>query len=391
MACTAITDYVVRESGRYLDDQILRRTFGVSPWITLMPRGVFPSGMGETINILTYERAAPSDAEPTWSSMAVSDGAEGGICLPAASTVAVGSTTRNFNLARRVLEGPDFCAEEMRTPFAIMQQLDAIAGILAAYSTIEWEIRDRHEYFRLVKRKVVVNLTLTESNTSATTYPASCPTSILTQGVLDRYKMKLLRDGAAQSALGKVNGNPVLTAIVSAETSDNIIKRNSDARDDLRWGNPSMLLQQIGVEREYRGFFHVIDMYPRRFNCDSGTYTEYAAFADSAATKGTKSDVNSDWEAANIEESFIFDPQVMTQLIPAPVGAITGQFPFNPLNYTGIWRAVNIPDRTCNPDENIVYHRGILAAASMPKHPERGIAFAHLRCDPALDLVTSCT
>jgi len=153
-------------------------------------------------------------------------------------------------------------------------------------------------------------------------------------------------------------------------------------RQDLRWGMPSDLLKMYGVQRDYRGFFHVIDEYPRRFTYSAGTYTEVPAFSNTAATKGTKSQINPAWEAAIFEESFIFDPTVFTSLIPAPITNPAPDFQFDPVTYLGDWRLKNIPNRDCNPDGNIVYHRGILAHAPDPVHPERGFGFIHLRCDP---------
>jgi hypothetical protein len=71
MACSGITDIVVRETGRFMPGEIFRRTFGKSIWMTLLQRGVFPMGLSQTINTLTYERNAPTDAEPTWSTTSV--------------------------------------------------------------------------------------------------------------------------------------------------------------------------------------------------------------------------------------------------------------------------------------------------------------------------------
>jgi hypothetical protein len=385
-----ITDIVVRETGRF-NETIYTRNFARSPWVGLVQRGMFPVGMGEQISLLTYERSVPTATEPTWSTVAVVDGAEGGACLPTATQVAIASTTRNFNLARRALEGPPFCAEELRTPFSLRQQLDAIIGILAEYVMNEWEIRDRHEYLRLVKWKVVCDNTQTVGEATSAPYFSTCPTSILTQGILNKWKARLIRDGAGQSALGRENASPVLTLICSMETSDDIIFRNADVRQDLRWGKPNELLSPFGVERSYRGFYHLYDNYPIRGNCVGTTFTEVAPFYLVAATKGQKSEVNPTWMAVNTEISFIFDPKVFTQLIPAPITNPADKFVFDPITYTGNWKVMNIPHRTENPDGNIIYHRGILAAGSMPVHPERGVAFLHKRCDPSGALVTSCS
>lgn len=390
MACTAITQVLTTETGRF-SDEIRRRSFARSAWLELMRRGSFPKGMGEVISNLTYERSAPTVAEPTWTSMTVVDGAEGGSCLPPVTKVGFGSTTRTYSLKRTALEGPDFCASDQLYPFQLERQLDSLFNALTERTIQEWEIHDRHEYFRMVNRKVVVNAAMNETNTQAQVYPAFAPTSRLTMGVLNKYKARLLRDGAGLSAMARTAMAPVLTLIASSETIDALIFDNADIRQDIRWAEPGLLMKPFGQQRNYRGFMFVEDPCPRRFSYSGGLFTEIAPFASSAATKGNKTDVNPAWEAAQYEESFIFDPEVMHQLIPEPVVKPHTKFVFNAQNFLGDWQLKNIPDRECNPDENIVYHRGILAAASEPVHPERGVAFVHLRCDPALNLVTACS
>lgn len=388
MACSAVTDIVVRESGRF-SEEIYTRAFPRSPWIGLVKKDVFPEGIGEIISNLTYERSAPTTAVPTWSDVSVSDGALGGACLPTATKIGIGSTTRTWNLQRRALEGPDFCVEELRTPFQIRKQLESIIDILTDYSIIEWEIRYRHEYLRLVKRKVVVGPVLQEGE--GTGFPPQCATGGLTQGVLNRYKTKLGRDGAAGSALGTRGNAPIFTLVCSEETADRLVFENADIRQDIRYGKPGMLLEPYGVERDYRGFFHLIDLYPIRYTCAAGVYTEVAAFDTAAASKGNKAIVRAAYESAPYEVTFIFDRTVMTSRIPKPITNPAPGFRFDPVSYMGEFRAVNILDRDCNPDGNIIYHRAILASGSEPVHPERGVAFVHQRCDPALNIVGSCS
>jgi hypothetical protein len=109
-----------------------------------------------------------------------------------------------------------------------------------------------------------------------------------------------------------------------------------------------------------------------------------------AASQGNKAVINPAYRTAPYEETVIFDPSVYRSLIPRPISNPAPKFSFNPLNYVGEWEVMNIQDRTCNPDKNILYHRGILAEAPMPQSPERGVAFVHLRCDPACQLITTC-
>jgi hypothetical protein len=132
-------------------------------------------------------------------------------------------------------------------------------------------------------------------------------------------------------------------------------------------------------------------MFPRRFTCTGGVYTEVPAFTQVAATKGNKYDINPAYRTAPYEEIFIFDPEVFTQLVPQPITNPAPNFRFDPISYVGDVRILNIPNETCNPDGNILRHRVIMAAASMPKNPWKGVAFVALRCDPACGNATSCS
>lgn len=397
MACEGITDIVVRETGRFLPQTIYDRTFGRSPWMGLITRGTYPMGLSQTINVLTYERTAPYVAEPTWTDVTTVDGQEGGACLPPVDEIKIGSTTRNFNLKRRAVHGPTFCAEEFRSVFDLEIQLNRIADILAQYTIIEWEIRDRHEYFRGTQTKVSVTdcYNPTKDTTMASVYPAVCPSAPLSMSVLNKFRIRLLRDGASQSAILRSNGAPILTLLASSETIGNLIRQNVDVRNDIRYadeglGDKARLLREYGVYHTYQGFMFVEDLYPRRFTCSAGVFTEVPVFVELDATKGKKADINPLWEVAPYEESHIFDPDVMHQLVPTPITNPQSQFRFDPVNYTGDWKILNIPNKECNPDSNQLNHRGILAAATMPVHPERGVSFVHQRCDP-LGCVTTCT
>ncbi len=395
MSCESVSDIVVRETGRFLPGTIYDRTFGRSPWMGLVTRGTFPMGLSQTINVLTYERTAPTVAEPEWNDVTVVDGQEGGACLPPVREIGIGSTTRNFNLKRAAIHGPRFCAEEFRSVFDLEMQLDRIASVLADYTRIEWDIRDRHEYFRNVQTKVSVTdcFNPTEDDSGGTTYPAVCPTYPMGFSVLDKYRIQLLRDGA--TSILSNNGAPVLTVIASMETIGNIIRANDNIRDDIRWadsgaGDNSRLLKAFGVNSTYGGFMFIADMFPRRFTCAGGVFTEIPAYSEVAATKGLKAKVNPAWRTSPLEETFIFDKDVFHQLVPTPIVAPQAKFKFDPVNYTGDWKILNILNEVCNPDGNQLRHRGILAAGSMPVHPERGVAFVHQRCDPQ-GCTTSCT
>lgn len=370
-----------------------RRVFARSLWMNLVRRGEWMPAMGVQINQLIYERSAPTEAEPTWSAIdTIPDGAEGGSCLPAATRISIASTNRQFNLARRVLEGPDICNIDTMPVFQLQRQLADTFAILGDYARIEWEIRYRHEYFRLAQTKVVVDSCTapTTTTTMATSYPAACATQPLAFNLIQRLSIDLMRDGAGAESLLRYNGSPLLNVITDSETAGNITRQNANLRNDIRWSNQNnLLVRAFGVSESILGFVFLIDPYPRRFTCSGGVHTEVPAFSLTAATKGQKAIVNPSWKTATETEHFIFDPNVVQFLIPRPPVAPHPNFVFDPVDFTGAVKLMNILDRTCNPDGNIIYHRMHLGAASMPVEPERGVAIVSLRCDPE-GCVTAC-
>lgn len=399
MSCTGITDIVTRETQRYMPGEIFRRNFGTSPWTPggLLERGVYPAGLSEIISNLVYGRSAPTDVNASgWSNVTVTDGQEGGACLPATQRIAIGSTPRTFQLQRKAIEGPDFCAEEFRSVFDLRKQLDQISALMAERIRIEWEEYNRYQYFLNCQTKVVVDScsSPTEDANLSTVYPSSCPTQTIGVGFLDKYRNKAIRSGAAASSILQ-NGTPTIAIIASPEWIENFIIANADTRQDIRWadsgkGSNARLLQALGVNSTYRGYMLIADMFARRFTCNGGVAVTVPTFASVNMTKGTSDDVNSAWEAAEYEELFLFDPMVMKQLVPAPITNPAPNFRFDPISYVGDIKVQNIPNRQCNPDGNILYHRAIMAASSEPMLTWKGYAFMQLRCNPACGNATTC-
>lgn len=381
MACDATTAFLTAETGRYMPT-LERRVFPKSILMNLHRRGEWMPAMGVSINTLVYERSAPTEAEPTWTAInSIPDGVEGGSCLPPVTKISVASTARSFNLARRTLEGPDICNIDIMPVFDLQNQLASAFGILGDYTRIEWEIRYRHEYFRLVQTKVVADASYTTTTTMATTYPASAATKPLNWKILRKLTIDLMRDGAGAEALIRSNGEPLATVITDSETAGNITRQNDKLRDDIRWGSPNVLLTTFGVTERLQNIVFLVDPFPRRFEY-SGGYVEVPAFSLTVASKGQKAIVNASWKTATYTEHVIFDPGVVTFLIPRPPVAPHPNFRFDPVNFTGAVQLKNIIDRVCNPDGTLIYHRMNMGAASMPNQPERGVAIVTLRCDP---------
>lgn len=395
MACTTITEFLQKETGRF-EGEIYRRMFPRSPWIAFVKKQPWTDGVGNPVKNITFEPRAPTDYSG-WTDTFATLPTASGSCLPTPKAVTAGSTAREWNLQQMFLEGPDFCVTDIRTRYEAATQLERIVEQLTNYSMTEWEFRYRHEFLRLSGTKVVLLAASTAEGTGADFdgISGSCPGSRLTQGVLDKYKARLIRNGAVLSAITQVDGSPALMLITEMETSDDLIRQNADIRQDIRWAAPNMLLESIGHDRRtYRGYLHVLDHAAIHYTCAGGAYTEVFPFSDTAATVGNKSILNTSWLTAPYTTSHIFDQTVFTSRIPNPIGQV-GPVNFTPVNYTtgagGSWQLKNILSRDCNPDGTIVFHRGHLMTGSEPVHPERGVSFVHLRCDPDLLLITACS
>jgi hypothetical protein len=414
-----IDSILVAESGRIGPD-IYRKTLNTSPWLKLIKQNAWPDEMGQELTVLTYERSLPANTL-SWSDVTF-NGTNGGggsasgsgSCLPPTQEIAFAQTARTYSLSHTALESPPICVNDLRYSFKRQEQLRMIFDILTENASYAWQDRYRNEYFRACGHKVTAygstsGVTLPEvtttnvdpNSTTATNtlfYSASGdilpPSSYLTQGILDRIYMKLIRDGAGNNPLDRVNARPQFGLICSPETSDRIIRENADVRDDYRYNNGKVneLLAPLGIERSFRGFFHMIDEFCPRYKIVAGGDTKIQRvlpYTSAAATYGNKYDINSEYENAEYEVSFVFHQDVVESLIPKPITSAGGNTKFDPVNYRGDFKWLNIPHPTQNPDGTMGFFRGVMSNGTKIIRPEWGYAILHLRCPNALGL-TNC-
>lgn len=373
---------------------IYRRTVDTSGWLKLVPQERWPDGMGEEIKVLTFERSLAADTD-TWSTLTANDGTDNN-CVPPATVVNFAQRFRTFNLAAKAVESPPICVNDVRVAFQFKEQLRNMYDILVENVAYMWKQRHRGEYVRLAEHKVVAAMNGTTLYDASTDYNGQAATSKLTQGILDWARMRLIRDGAGAAAAGRENGAPVFTLICSPETSYDIIRQNAD---DIKYTTAKVneLYAPLGVERSYRGFYHVVDTFPRRFELTDGAYVEvkpYVANTDldeadqeAAVEKGDHYVINPEYETATYEESIIFIKDVYHAMVPGTITSPGGNVTFDPQQYRGEFKWRNIIDRTDNPDGTWGFFRGILQCGSKPIHPQWGYGIIHLRCDISYSLL----
>lgn len=413
----SVNSILVNEAGRIGPD-IYTKALNTSAWLNLAQRGSFPDEMGDVINVLTWERALPgTGANLSWTDIATqqyfnNDNADGGTdgsptsfaspnsCLPSTATIGFGQTVRQYNLKQTAVHSPKICVNDLRFAAKRKDQLTAMFNILKDNTKWAWETYYRATYTDLAEHKVVVRAgmttvdgALTWAVPTGTVDGLSGGTAIttdahrieamkhFTQAILDRIYLKLVREGA--EPWGRENGRPVFACVMSPEAQEFLFRGFGAAnqRDDFRYSTRvDELLAPLGVERSYKGWYHLLDMFPRRFNITSAAFVEIPPFVGIEATNGRKFVLNSEYELADIEEAYVFIKEAVEFQVPKPLNAPGGGTQFNPVNYMGDFRWVNIPNETTNPDGTIGFFRGVMSCGAKPQAPDLAYVLRFKRC-----------
>ena len=255
-----------------------------------------------------------------------------------------------------------------------------------------WEERYRDEYDRICANIVpckasgtTVITTGIEGVATETVVPslvATAPDANISNKILDSIYFRLVRAGAGTNAYGRENARPVFALVCSSEASY-ALQTEAGFRDDVRYNNAKVsdLIAPLGVEKSFRGFYHLIDDLAPRFAMDTdtdgagsgdtadGTLNRVYPYSVDPTTKATI--INSAYESAPYEAAYILHQDVMESQIPEPISGSNG-LTFDPVNYRGKFAWKNIPSIDLNPDGTIGFFRGVLASASKPIKTEFG-------------------
>ena len=321
---------------------------------------------------------------------------------------------KTYKLSRAVIESPRINVEELRYATHRAEQLRAIMDLLKESTRNSWETRYRQQYDKLCDNVVFAKSAssifstgaegkVTHSNDSTETLlnvddtvtdggDAGADNNVdsnanISNALLDKIYFQLVRKGAGANAYGRENGRPVFTLVCSSEASYQLMTE-AGFRDDVRYNNAKVsdLIAPLGVEKSFRGFYHLIDDMAPRFNValtgDNNNLVEVPVYDVDTANNKVK--VNGAYDDAEIEAAYVLHQDVMESLIPAPIGNVNG-LTFDPVSYKGDFKWTNIPDVIRNPDGQIGFFRGIMASASKPIKTDFGylILFRRTSSTPA--------
>jgi hypothetical protein len=417
-ANTAIDTILTQEANRIGQD-IHRRTLHVSPWMDLIKQTSFPDGMGYTLGTLIYDRALPTTTAngSTLGNSWIDVGGATSESLVTSSTLDqiligskdtnIGAGTNNANgksfisfarqlkqysLKRATVESPRINVEDLRFAAYRTEQLRAVMDALTDATKYSWEERYRDEYDRVCANYVICEPTGTtitstgkEGNQSADIdfgAAGTTPSANVSNKILDSIYFRLVRAGAGTNAYGRENARPVFALVCSSEASY-ALQTEAGFRDDVRYNNAkvSELIAPLGVEKSFRGFYHLIDdLAPRYTDDGDGNLTRVQPYTASSGVVTP----NAAYETAPIEAAYILHQDVMESQIPEPISGSNG-LTFDPVNYRGKFAWKNIPSIDLNPDGTVGFFRGVLASASKPIKTEFGfvVLFARTSATPA--------
>ena len=429
---------VLAEEANRIGADIHKSTLHTSPWIDLIKQTTFPDESGYNLTTLIYDRVLPVTSGDTsvignsWGNVAQTEGSTAFGTAPAprdlasghdnkltdAMSVEAGQTkayahlskkVKQYNLQRAAIESPRISVDDLRFAAHRTEQLRAITEALAESARFSWETRYRDEYERLSANLVICETASTritedvetvastasakfeglnidggtdatstniEESSVADTVNTSGNMANISNAIMDKIYFNLIRKGAGNNAYGRENGRPVFALVCSSEASYQL-QTEAEFRDDVRYNNAAVsdLIAPLGIEKSFRGFYHLIDDTAPRFEIDGdGKPTKVLPYTSTAGVIS----MNSDYDTANYEAAYVIHPDVMESQIPAPLSG-AGGVTFNPTNYKGDFKWLNIPDVERNPDGNIGFFRGVLASASKPIKTDFGFVILFKR------------
>lgn len=417
---TADIDNILAQNAFLIGPLIYRETLNTSQWDALIPKSELPEQAGDSLSTLIYDRSVPtttaggSTVGVNWARVgteivaANSFGSTEGQLIEGAAGETIGSTAsartafvkfkkrmRNYFLSVANIKSPYIDVHTVRTAAARDQQLGYIQEILTDATKWTWARRGEQEYERVAGNFVPclaasttpilstvdirtgaidpdtgaaatggtannpfhgLQLTDLELNTSGAGNTDVVPTAYISNVVLDRIYNRLVRTTNHSKAYGSANGRPVFSLVIGSDASM-ALKKESGIRDDMRKSSwVDKLLEPLGVDCDFRGFYHMVDDLIPRYTEASGILTRVEPF-------DSEGEFNAAYDTASYEALYVVHKEVMESQVPKPTVSAPG-VNFAPVNYRGEFEWLNIQDEIKNPKKTIGFYYGTLASAS---------------------------
>lgn len=377
--CPDVDNFFETEANR-ITGEPSRKAWTSTPWEgnDLVPKVAWEDGMGESPNVLIYDRVTPVGGAMTVETVSYNDGSGSGPCDPPTALLAPSTRRLSFQLKVGALQSTPICIMSGRLTWNLANQAENILRQMNSNIKNFWQNQRRDEFTRIVSNKAIADSSMT---TNPTTF-ATGTIGQLQREMLDYWYDRLINDGANEDnnlALTQY-GQPVLPMVLSREAQQTLVQ-NDTTINNIRWssnGSNDRLLGPRGSFVMLDGFKMMIDNQAPRWNLVGGVWTR-VPFYTTVSTAGEASTVNPDYYTANYEDLFIASPKVVQFAIPS-ANVNAGPMTFEPQDYMGNTRWINKYDQQCNIDQNKGFFRSLVSYGARPGIPEYGVVLRFRRC-----------
>lgn len=314
-----------------------------------------------------------------------------------------GIQAKQLVMSTGMLKTPELCLSDLRDAANGKYFLDNWVDQLD--DAVGYAFMDYHQraYTLGAQNKVIVGTGTAQEDivSSAATFP-----NVRATGTLTYNRFKQAFDDLQYKAQGKdeaiiANGRRFYTVFISMEAREQLFRQDNGIRDDIRFGDPVMLLDPMGrPTQSYRDYVFEEILYPARWNFVNNEWVEVQPFPDTAdpVTVGDAAEVSQDYLDATYEDAYIWNPMAYWLAVPT-LPTVTwgrGKIKFTPQNYMGSWKFHNITSQVCidgtnhiyNPLGNKVFGIANVELGPLYPRPELAYVFRYRRCGYGNDSIS---
>lgn len=403
MACDVLQAFAVATEN--LGSEMIRVPADPDVFNGAIPKGTFDRNKGVVKTTYTMQHSEPSvDLQPFTQLGLDDNGQVTPICNPTFVEADVDFISRTYGPKVLYIKGPEICRESLDFDHNVGEFLAGYISELSRWSKRVLEFAQREDYINFATHVVDPAQGgpgfydgpnawgVTGSETPFTTGAAfPLPQSDLTQDTLDLVADELLNRGATDpDSSGYVTWGgegPVFPLLINRIRSSNILKNNSERRQDARAASMGLeaisdlsLFKRLSAGRVIANFRHMPVGNAPRAVAVSGKLVRVNTYNDVTAVGPNGQQYTNQYLAATYEGAIVLMPQVMTSEFVLPYN---WQFP-DAKNYMGQWDFIvggeRIDPSCYDPLHDRGRHFGQIKYAPKPVIPYHAMIIWYARC-----------
>lgn len=299
------------------------------------------------------------------------------------------------------------CVNDIRFLAEGRQQCEMICSFMTYITQSVWENWNREQYVKQAvdagnaflltsggmdyadsptQRFTYDGFTADASGDTYVTFPYASKLSTLNWSFFDWWQ-DYLGDQCPDAAIAMMDGMPVFGLMVHKRDFNRMVMRDADLREDLRYANARVLIEDYRSFKEFKGWALIHDPRQMRFKYQKHDGTTVTAVRvkpmkeGRAVTIGNIPVADPNYVKAELAVGVVFMNEIYQNLIPTPItnaggGMIYGGAP----GYEGTFKWINEYDKDLNPLREVGYFFARFEAFPKPlMYSGEAIVFLYLR------------